>query len=240
MILCLLMLNIAYGCDSLENAFDRDPRIETLFELSRCHAAAQEFHESMEVLKKHGARFDQDTDKALIIYETGSVYMYSADIAKAHETFLRLISIYATLDIANDAADRLYLIESARDDTVQLKRLINVVRLFETGQHPAAADSAKGLLKTAVGPQAYYYLALAYREMGDLPQCLGTLAEMKKEYPAHALHGALLLEADVYISLGRKKEARQILEDMLVLEPGTIHALMARRKLAEIDSLPEE
>ncbi len=203
MILCLLMLNIAYGCDSLEKAFDQDPRIETLLELSRCHVAEQEFHMSMEVLKTHGARFDDDTAKALIMYETGSVYMFSGDIVKAHETFLRLISGYAAFDVANDAADRLYLIESARDDTIQLKRLINVVRLFETGQHARASDSAKGLLNTAVGPQAYYYLALAYREMGDLPQCLGPLAEMKKEYPAHALRGAVLLEAEIPPSIAR-------------------------------------
>ena len=35
MILCLLLLTIAYGCDSLERAFDLDPRIETMLELYR-------------------------------------------------------------------------------------------------------------------------------------------------------------------------------------------------------------
>lgn len=236
MILILLLLNMVNRIDSLENALAQNRQIETLLQLNKCYLTTGDYHKSMELLKQHERHFTKDTEKALITYETGNAYMFAGDIVKAHDIYLRLIGRYAKLDIANDAADRLYLIEAARADTVQLKRLIGLVRLFETEQYRAAIDSARKLLKTAVGVYAYYYLARVYSAMGDVPLALGTLVEMKREYPVSVVHDAVLLQADIYIKLDRKKEAREILENLIVIAPNTIYAVRARQKLQILNS----
>ncbi|MBE0433103.1 tetratricopeptide repeat protein [candidate division WOR-3 bacterium] len=236
MILCLLFLNVTPRCDSLETALAQDCRIEALIELSRCFVAAAEYHRSMELLKSHERSFTKEADRARLMYETGSVCMFAGDIVKAHETYLRLLGTHAASDIANDAAERIYLFETARDDTTQLRRLINVVRLFETGQYRPAADSTKNLLKdrTRVGAYAYYYLALAYEAQGDLPLASGALEELNRVYQNHRVHEAVLLQADVYTALGKTKDAVEVLEDAIVRAPNTIYALKARQKLAAL------
>ncbi len=236
MILFIILSSLQFRVDSLENLMVQDPQIETLLQLSRYYIAEGEYHKSMELLKKYERHFVQETEKALIAFETGNAYMFAGDIVRAHDLFIRVVSTYPRLGIANDVADRLYLIEAARDDTVQLKRLVNVVRLFETEQYPAAVDSARRLLKTVVAPYAYYYLALVYTAMDDVPQALGTLTEMRKEHPVHVVYDAILLEADIYIRLDRRKEAREILENLVVLRPNTIYALRARQRLSCMDS----
>ncbi len=235
MILFFLFLSIEAHIDSLENAFAQDRQIETLVELSKCYMSTGEYRKSIDLFKKNERYFVKDIDKARLLYESATVFLFAGEIVKAHDTYLSLISSYAKFNIANDAAERLYLIEAARDDTVQLKRLLNVVRLFETGQFEAAADSAKGMLKTTVGAYAYYYLALTYNAMDNLPLALGTLVELNKEYPEHRIFEAILFQADMYASLDKKKEAREILEDVIVREPNSIYALKARQRLHMLD-----
>ncbi|UCF70243.1 MAG: tetratricopeptide repeat protein [candidate division WOR-3 bacterium] len=236
MILFIILFSLQSRADSLENLMVQDPQIETLVQLNRYYLAEGEYHKSMELLKKCERYFMKEAEKALIAFETGNAYMFAGDIVRAHDMFIRVVSTYPKLGIANDVADRLYLIEAARDDTVQLKRLVNVVRLFETEQYPAAVDSARRLLKTVVAPYAYYYLALVYTAMDDVPQALGALTEMRNEHPVHSVYDAVLLEADIYIRLDRRREAREILEDLIVLRPNTIYALRARQRLSSIDS----
>ncbi|UCD18982.1 MAG: tetratricopeptide repeat protein [candidate division WOR-3 bacterium] len=236
MILFVVLSSLQISVDSLENTMAQDPQIETLVQLNKCYLAEGEYHKSMELLKKYERHFVKETEKALIAFETGNAYMFAGDIVRAHDLFIRVVSTYPRSGIANDAADRLYLIEAARDDTVQLKRLVNVMRLLETEQYPAAVDSARRLLKTVVAPYAYYYLALVYTVMDDVPQALGALTEMRKEHPVHGVYDAVLLEADIYMRLDRKKEAREILENLIVLRPNTIYALRARQRLSSMDS----
>ena len=118
---------------------------------------------------------------------------------------------------------------------MQLKRLVNLLRLFETGQYVAAVDSAKELLKTPVGAYAYYYLALTYKEMSDLSLALGALVELNKVYPEHRVMEAYLFMSDIYVTLGKEKEAREVLEDLIVREPSTIYAVKARRLLDKLE-----
>lgn len=236
MILLLLLFGVTPRCDSLEAILARDARIENLLELSRCYVAGTEYHKAVAVLKTHEQRFPGEADRARLMYETGRVYMFAGDLPKAHDVFLRLLGTYPSLEIANDAAERVYLLEAARDDTVQLGRLINVVRLFETGQYGPAVDSARILLRTEVGAYAGYYLALVYEATGDLPLALSALDELNRAYPDHRVHEAVLLQADVLAGLGKEKEAVEILERAIVRAPDTIYALKARRKLAALES----
>ncbi len=237
MILIFLVLSIESRIDSVEKAFAENREIQTLLELSKCYITAGDYHKSMELVKKHERHFTKEIDKARLMYESGSVYMFAGEIAKAHDIYLRLIGTYPKSDIANDAAERLYLIEAARDDTVALHRLVNLVRLFETEQHEVAVDTAKKMLKTQVGAYAYYFLALTYNAMGDLPMALGTLVELNREYAQHDIIAALLFQADLYVTLEKTKEARKVLEDLIVREPNTIYALKARQRLKELEEM---
>jgi len=234
MILLFLTFNMATRIDSLESRFEQNRQIETLLELSGCYIALGEYHKSIELLKKNDRYFINDLGQARLMYETGSVYMFAGEIVKAHDIYLRLISSYPKLDVANDAAERLYLIETAQGDTLQLKRLINVVRLYETDQYRPAADSARQLLKTPLGAYAYYYLARVYNSTGDISLALGALVELNKVYPEHRVIVAYLVMSDLYSALGKKKVAREILEDLIVREPNTIYAVKARQLLDKL------
>ena len=237
MILFFLLVNIETRIDSLEHAFARHRQIETLLELNECYVTTGQYHKSMTLLGQNERYFPKDADKSRIMYQLGSVFMFVGEIDKAHDTYLQLMSRYPRLDIANDAAERLYIIETARDDTVQLKRLSNVIRLFETEQYETAVDSARILLKSTVAPYAYLYMALAYRSLGDLTLTLGVLEEMNDRFPEHRVHEAILLAADVYMVLGKSKDAEAMLQDLIVREPNTIYALKARQKLEKMEGV---
>ena len=239
MIFLLLVLSIETEIDSLENAYTAHRQFETLLVLHECYLLSGQYHKSMSLLGQGERHFRGDTARSKIMFELGNVFMFVGEMDKAHDQYLRLVSRYPKLDIANDAAERLYLIETARDDTVQLKRLINVIRLIETVQYAAAADSARVLLRTKVGAYAYYYLALAYRGLGDLTLTLGALEALNDEYPEHRIYEAVFLEASVCMILGELVRAEEILQNLIVQEPNTIYAYKARQKLETLRSIQE-
>jgi tetratricopeptide (TPR) repeat protein len=239
MIIFLLVLSIETKIDSLENAYARNRELETMLALHECYLMADQYHKSMSLLGQAERHFHKDADRSKIMFELGNVFMFVGEITKAHDMYLRLVSRYPKLDVANDAAERLYLIETARDDTVQMKRLINVVRLYETAQYEAATDSARILLKTVVGAYAYYYLALSYRGLGDLTLTLGALEELNTEYPGHKVYEAVFLLANVYMILDELVSAEEVLQDLIVREPNSIYALKARQKLEGLRAIQE-
>ena len=231
MIIFFLMFSIEARIDSLENAFESNRQLETLLQLNECYIARREYNKSIELLRSNQQYFPKDEDKSRVMYQIGDVFLFAGEIAKAHDTYLQLISRYPRTDVANNAAQRMYLTEAARDDTVQLRRLINVVRLYETAQHMHAIDSARVLLKSFVSTYAYYYMALAYDAKGELPLSLSTIVELNEKYPKHTIHEAALLQADIYVKLDRIKNAKEVLTDLIVREPNTIYAYKARQKL---------
>jgi tetratricopeptide (TPR) repeat protein len=231
MILLFLLLYTEARIDSLENSFAQNRQIETLLALNECYLMTDQHQKSMALLGQNERHFKNDLDKSRIRFELGNVFMFAGEIAKAHETYLGLVGRYPQLDIANDAAERLYLIETVRDDTVQMKRLINVVRLYEIGQYEETVDSARVLLKSAVGAYAYYYLALAYRGKGDLTLTMSALEELNERFPGHKIYEAVFLQASVYSILGELESAEEVLKDLIVREPNTIYAVKARQKL---------
>jgi tetratricopeptide (TPR) repeat protein len=231
MILLFLLLNTEARIDSLENSFAQNRQIETLLALNECYLVTDQYQKSMALLGQNERHFKNDLDKSRIRFELGNVFMFAGEIIKAHETYLGLVGRYPQIDIANDAAERLYLIETVRDDTVQMKRLINVVRLYEIGQYEETVDSTRVLLKSAVGAYAYYYLALAYRGKGDLTLTMSALEELNERFPGHKIYEAVFLQASVYSILGELESAEEVLKDLIVREPNTIYAYRARQKL---------
>ena len=236
MILVFLLLSTQTRIDSLENSFAQRRSIETLLELNECYLMTDQFQKSMTLLGQNERHFTLDIDKARIKFELGNVFLFAGEIEKAHETYLGLVGRYPHLEIANDAAERLYFMENVRDDTLQMKCLINVVRLYETERYDEMIDSARTLLRSTVGAYAYYYLALSYRAKGDLTLTMGALDELNARYPDHKIYGALFLQASVYLILGELKEAEELLKDIAVRAPNTIYAYQARQKLQNMGS----
>jgi tetratricopeptide (TPR) repeat protein len=195
-----------------------------------------QYQKSMTLLGQNERYFKNDVDRSRIRFELGNVFMYAGEIAKAYDTYLNLMGRYPQQDIANDAAERLYLIETVRDDTVQMKRLVNVVRLYETGRYDETVDSSRVLLRSRVGAHAYYYLALAYRSKGDLALTQSALDELNRRYPDHKIYEAMFLQAGVYMIAGDLEKAGEVLEDLIVSAPNTIYAYRARQKLQKMGS----
>lgn len=235
MIVFFLLLNIEARIDSLEHEFARSRQINTLLELNQCYLITDQYQKSMSLLGQNERHFKNDGDRSRIRFELGNVFMYAGEITKAYDTYLGLMGRYPQLDIANDAAERLYLIETVRDDTLQMKRLVNVVRLYELGHYDEAIDSARVLLRSNVGAHAYYYSALAYRSKGDLSLTLSALDELNARYPDHRIYEALFLQVSAYMIAGELEKAREVLEQLIVNAPNTIYAYRARQKLETME-----
>ena len=230
-----LLLNIEARIDSLESEFTRSRQIETLLQLNQSYLITDQYQKSMTLLGQNERYFKNDVDRSRIRFALGNAFMYAGEIVKAYDTYLNLMGRYPHLDITNEAAERLYLIETVRDDTVQMKRLVNVVRLYEIGRYDEAIDSARVLLTSSVGAHAYYYSALAYRSKGDLSLTLSALDELNARYPDHKIYEAFFLQAGVYMIAGELEKAREVLEDLIVSAPNTIYAYRARQKLEKLE-----
>jgi tetratricopeptide (TPR) repeat protein len=237
MIIFFLLLNIEARIDSVEEVFAQNRQIETLLQLNQLYVTAGQFHKSLTLLGQNERLFRNDADIAMIKFELGNVFMFAGEIDRAHDSYLELLSRYPRLEIANNAAERLYLIETMLEDSIKMKRLINVVRLYETEQYDEAIDSARVLLGSRFGAHAYYYMALAYQGLGDLTLMLSALEELDKTYPENRIYEALFLRVSAYMILGKVKSAREILEDLIVREPNTIYTLRARQKLEKMDGV---
>jgi predicted Zn-dependent protease len=123
------------------------------------------------------------------------------------------------------------MIESARLDTTIFKFLGYSIFLHQSGQLNAAKDSLKNLVKTRLGDYALYYLALTFIKQENLGQALSALDNLTISFPDHKIHNAILLQAGIYIDLNKEKEARAILEELIVREPTSIYAVKARGML---------
>ena len=231
---CLLLsLEIETQIDSLETLLDQHPDVLTVIELNKLYLKKNEFDKGINLLKKHETHFTSVV-KPIILYALGEDYFFAGKIIVAREEYLKLVGRFPRSDIANDALERIYLIENARKDTVLLKRLAYSVCLYETEQFNRAEDSLKILLKTKIGDYAYYYLALLYHAQDELSLVLGVLNELNNSFPEHKIHNVFLFLADVHLELGNKKDAQNILEELIIKDPTSIYALRARKLLKEV------
>ena len=167
------------------------------------------------------------------MFTIGDDHLFAGNILLAREAYLKLVAIYPSSEHANDALERLHLIESVRKDTVFLKRLTHSMFLYHTDQLHTAEDSLKNLLETKLAAHAYYYLALVYRKKSELPLALSALKELNKSFPDHKIHNAILLLAEILIKCKSKKEAKEVLENLIVEKPTSVYAIRAREILEE-------
>lgn len=229
MILLFIFLSLELNTkiDSLNIVVKRNPQLLPVIELNRCYFLAGKDSLGIELLKKYSNRLGAYAD-ALIALHLADDYLYTGDILKARNEYLKLVNHYSGSEFANDALEKLYMIEKARADKAKLKSLGYSIFLYQSDQTDAALDSLKPLIKTRLGDYALYYLALTYIKIDDLAQALSALENLNSLFPDHKIHNAILFQAEVYIGLDKKKEARAILEELIVRAPNSIYAVKAR------------
>lgn len=234
MILLFLFLNIEVHSkiDSLSSLLDKAPQLSTILELNRCYLKLSDFDKGIELLKKYEKNSSWE-EKPVLLFAIAEDYFFSGRLLEARKEYLLLSTKYPRADITNDALERLYLIESVKENTALLKRLAYALYLFHIGNFDSAEDSLKPLLKSTAGVHACYYLALLYKERGEFPLALSALEESFNTPPAQKMNNALLLYAELLIQLDKKKEAQRILEELLVNIPSSIYAVRARRMLKQ-------
>ena len=226
-------LTIDTKIDSLKASIHQNPRLETIIELNKCYFLAERDSLGIALLKEYSNRLGGHAD-ALIALNLGDDYLYTGEILKARNEYLRLVNRYSGSEFANDGLERLYMIERARTDTMRLKILGYSIFLYESEQTEQALDSLKPLIKTRLGDYALYYIALTYIKRDDLGQALSALDDLNSLFPDHKVHNAILVQAEVYIGLGKVKEARTILEQLIVRAPSSIYAVKARTLLESL------
>jgi FimV-like protein len=172
-------------------------------------------------------------ERPRLAFQLAENHLYQGRFLLARDKYLETVARYARSSVANDALERLYLLESGRKDTLLLYRLVRALS-FRPGNPAQCRDSLKGLLSTAAADQAYYYLGQVLEELGDPAAALAAYAELERNFPDHNFHRVPLREAQIYIQLGDKKKAREILENLLVRDPASMYAGRAREMLKKI------
>jgi FimV-like protein len=235
MILFLLLVtaDLQVRIDSLNRLIKNEPRSELVLQLNRLFLQAGQPDSGTALLFRFEPVVTAE-ERPEIAFQLAENLLYRGRFLDARDKYLETVGRYARSSRANDALERLYLLESGRRDTLLLCRLARALSLRP--DDPAQCrDSLKNLLSTPVADQAYYYLGQVLEDLGDPPAALAAYAELEQKFPGHNFHRIPLREAELYIKLGDKKKAREILESLLVRDPASMYAGQAREMLKKIE-----
>jgi len=218
--------------DSLNIQIKNDPRFDLVLQLNGLFLQVGLVDSGIALLTKFEPVVKPE-ERPEITFHLAENYMYQGRFLLAREKYLETVSRYARSEIANDALEKLYLLETCRKDTVLLVRLVRCLAL-RSGEPALCRDSLKNLLTTAAADHAYYYLGQVEQELGDPVEALTAFSELDRIFPGHNFHHVPLMSAELCVKLGDKKKAREILEDLLVRDPASIYAGQAREMLKKI------
>jgi tetratricopeptide (TPR) repeat protein len=210
------------------------PAADSLVELNRRFCSEGRFDEAVKML---GAceEYAPVGEKGMINYLIAEDHLFAGKIIDARQHYLMTAARFSGTAIANDALDRLYLIEVCRRDTALMKRLVRALCCQETSRLVEAEESLKILIPTALGDYALYFTALNFEAQNRIPLALSALHELAAKFPGHTIHAAGLLAARLQVQLKNYKAAGAILESLIVEKPETIYAVQARAMLKELD-----
>ncbi len=217
--------------DSLKILFEKNPNIFLMIELNRAYLSLRMFDSANTYLKKYENQFGFE-EQAQLNYLMGDNLLFKGNLLSAREQYLKTAARFSSANYANEALERLHLMESARKDTMLLKKLIAGIYLYEIKDIKSAEDSLKNLVKTPIGDYALYFLSLVYAFKGEQNMVLSILEQLQKDFPAHRIHQAKLLLAETYIKIGKKAEGRKILEELVIKHPNSPTAIRAKAILS--------
>jgi tetratricopeptide (TPR) repeat protein len=219
--------------DSLNLWIKNDPRADLVLQLNDLFLQAGQIDSAIALLTKFEPVV-QPGERTEITFHLAENYLYRGRFLLARDKYLETVGRYARSSVANDALERLYLLETCCKDTILLLRLVRCLARRSNGDLALARDSLKNLLGTAAADHAYYYLGQFAEELGEPAEALAAFSELDRNFPDHNFHHVPLWEAELCVKLGEKKKAREILENLLVRDPASIYAGQAREMLKKI------
>lgn len=228
----LLILILLNPIDSLKSLIKERPNLETILHLNQLYLENREFKKGILLLKKY-RRYLDSKEQLLLIYNEAEDYLFAGDIKNAYKQYMEIVIRNPDDEIANDALERLYLLEIGRVDTTLLKRFLRTIYLYKIRKYHQAIDTLKTLLNSKFGAYAYYYLALVYNDIEDPAQSYAVLKEMRKAHPKNRIYDATILLAEMALKLDKKKEAKEVLEGLILTVPNSIYAMRAREIISE-------
>lgn len=222
------------GVDSLKDVLRRQPSMTHAVELNRRYCSEGRFDEAAKML---GAYEEQAPagEKGMVNFLIAEAHLFAGKFIDARQYYLQTAARFSSTDIANDALERLYLIEVCRQDTALMKRLVRALCYQATAQLVPAEESLKILIPTALGDYALYFTALNFEAQDKIPIALSALQELAVKFPNHTIHAVDILAARLHVRLKNYKAATALLESLIVRKPETIYAVQARAMLKEID-----
>ncbi len=216
--------------DSLKNLIEIKPDYSYIIALNDAYRKMGLFDSANFYLKKYENSFGLEAE-AEINYLMGENLFFKCEILSAREQYLKTVARFSNAKYANEALERLHLIESTRKDTALLKRLVQSIYRYEINDLKSAEDSLKKIIKTNLGDFALFYLSLVYDKRNEFEKALSALEELKKEFPANRIHRAKIFVAEIYIKMGKKQEGLKMLEELVVKYPNSPIGIRAKEIL---------
>ena len=231
-IFLLILILSTNPIDSLKSLLKEGPNLETILHLNRLYLEAREFRKGILLLKKY-RRYLGPKEQLLLIYTEAEDYLFAGDIKNAYKQYMEIVIRNPDDELANDALERLYLLETGRVDTTLLKKFVRAIYFYKLKEYHQAIDSLKTLLNSKIGVYAYYYLALVYDDMEDFAQSYAVLKEMRKAHPKNRIYDATILLAELALKLDKREEAKKVLEELILSVPNSIYTMRAREIISK-------
>ena len=219
--------------DSLLTLIRHDPRTESILELNRLYGQVGQPDSGTALLVRYGNIVPVD-QRSQLAFQLAENYLYAGRLTDARETYLTTAALDPGSDLANDALERVYLLELGRRDTLELKRMLNVLAEEAYNRLDSVPPRLRPFLSGPLADIAYYRLGLIAARLKQYPEALAAFAELGRRFPEHTFHQVPLYEAEIRIALGDRAQARAILEDVIIRMPASIYACRAREMLKEL------
>lgn len=229
-LICLCLLAYQDRIDSLRQAVTGSPRLETILELDRLYGRTGQPDSGIALLIRYGNIVPAD-QRPVLAFRLAEDHLYLGRLAEAREAYLRAAGLDPGSGIANDALERIYLMELGRRDTLELKKLLAVLAGETHGLPDSVPARLRPFLSGSLADIAYYRLGQAAARLEQYPEALAAFVELRQRFPGHKFHQAPLMEAGIRAALGDSSRAREILEEVIIRLPGSVYAVRAREML---------
>jgi tetratricopeptide (TPR) repeat protein len=228
----IIFLLLSVSLDSLKLLIENTKDFNCLLKLNDEYRRLGLFDTANKYLKNYEKLFGFE-EEAQLNYLIGENLFFKCALLNAREQYLITVARFSNARYANESLERLHLFESARKDTILLKKLARSIYFYEIKDFKHSEDSLKALIKTSIGDYALYYLSLIYYQNKNFDQALSALEELHRDFPANRIHQAILLKAEIYFSIGRERDGIKILQDIIIKKPNSPIGIRAREILKE-------
>jgi tetratricopeptide (TPR) repeat protein len=229
-LIALCLLAYQDRIDSLRQAITDSPRLEAILELDRLYGRTGQPDSGIALLTRYGSVVPAE-QRPVLAFQLAEDYLYIGRLTEAREAYLRTAGLDPGSGTANDALERVYLMELGRRDTLELKKMLAVLAGEAHGLPDSVPARLRPFLSGSLADIAYYRLGQAAARLGQYPEALAAFVELRQRFPEHMFHQAPLMEAGIRAALGDSSRAREILEEIIVRLPGSVYAVRAREML---------